>query len=219
MVVAELLGAGHGHGVARQRLVDGAPLAARAGRDGGDEQRERGPGRDGTNRHRGRVPASEGAETSAPAAGACEAPVFRARGRRRRARDPGPQAIRIPGRNNHDRRLPSAAEVRNARRSPCSKPPRPTAESAPRARRRRRRRPGGISASLLGYLMGPAALALILVLRAYGLVADEPTWLWIAVFVVVPTTSVLADLAYRQRPSTARLHDAHRGALRRGHAS
>ncbi len=62
-----------------------------------------------------------------------------------------------------------------------------------------------ISASLVGYAMGPAALLLILVLRGYGLVADEPAWLWVAVFVVVPATSVLADLAYRQRPSTARL--------------
>ncbi len=81
----------------------------------------------------------------------------------------------------------------------------PAAEVRPRAEvgTTRARR---LSASLLGYLMGPAALALILVLRAYGLVADEPTWLWIVVFVAVPSISVLADLAYRQRPSTARLH-------------
>jgi diguanylate cyclase (GGDEF)-like protein/PAS domain S-box-containing protein len=70
--------------------------------------------------------------------------------------------------------------------------------TSPRARR--------MSASLIGYLMGPAALALILVLRHYGLVADEPAWLWVTVFVAVPAVSVLADIAYRRRPSTARLY-------------
>jgi diguanylate cyclase (GGDEF)-like protein/PAS domain S-box-containing protein len=63
-----------------------------------------------------------------------------------------------------------------------------------------------VSASLIGYLMGPAALALILVLRAYGLVAREPVWLWVAVFVIVPLTSAVADVAYRRHPTTAYLY-------------
>jgi diguanylate cyclase (GGDEF)-like protein/PAS domain S-box-containing protein len=63
-----------------------------------------------------------------------------------------------------------------------------------------------LSAYFLGYLMGPAALALILILRTYGLVADEATWLWIAVFIIVPSTSVIADIAYRRKPCRARLH-------------
>jgi diguanylate cyclase (GGDEF)-like protein/PAS domain S-box-containing protein len=65
-----------------------------------------------------------------------------------------------------------------------------------------------VSATVLGYLMGPAALALILVLRAYGVVADVPAALWVAVFVVIPGTSVCADIAYRRRP------DAKRRAIR-----
>jgi diguanylate cyclase (GGDEF)-like protein/PAS domain S-box-containing protein len=61
--------------------------------------------------------------------------------------------------------------------------------------------PRRISAHLLSYAMGPAALALILVLRAYGLVADVPAWLWVAVFIVVPLTSMVVDFAYTRRPS------------------
>ena len=81
----------------------------------------------------------------------------------------------------------------------------PTASSdAPRASDARAT-PQRVSASLIGYLMGPAAFVLILVLRAYGLVADVATWVWVAVFILVPATSIVADIAYRRRPSHARL--------------
>jgi diguanylate cyclase (GGDEF)-like protein/PAS domain S-box-containing protein len=79
---------------------------------------------------------------------------------------------------------------------PASDAPRPSA--VPVSSRR-------LNAYMIGYLMGPAALALILVLRAYGLVADVSTWIWLVVFVLVPLTSVIADVAYRRRPTNARL--------------
>jgi len=78
-------------------------------------------------------------------------------------------------------------------------PPAPGAAPAP-ARGRR------LSVYLIGYLMGPAALAFILVLQHFGLVADVPLALWVAVFVAIPSCSLLADHAYRRRPGTARLH-------------
>ncbi len=59
---------------------------------------------------------------------------------------------------------------------------------------------------LLGYLMGPAAFLIIMALRRYGWVADEPVLLWLAVFIAIPSTSLLADLAYRRNASTVRLH-------------
>jgi diguanylate cyclase (GGDEF)-like protein/PAS domain S-box-containing protein len=52
--------------------------------------------------------------------------------------------------------------------------------------------------------MGPAALAVLLVLRTYGLVADVSTLTWIAVFVAIPGLSIWADLAYRRHPSAPR---------------
>jgi diguanylate cyclase (GGDEF)-like protein/PAS domain S-box-containing protein len=80
-------------------------------------------------------------------------------------------------------------------------PASPDARRAPEASSRARR----LSASLIGYLMGPAAFVLILVLRSYGLVADVSTGVWVAVFVLVPLTSIIADVAYRRRPTSARL--------------
>ena len=58
---------------------------------------------------------------------------------------------------------------------------------------------------LLGYLMGPAALVIILILGRYHVVAQQPLWLWIAVFTAIPSTSAVADFAYRRNPTEARL--------------
>ena len=58
----------------------------------------------------------------------------------------------------------------------------------------------------LAYLMGPAALGALLVMRSFGLVAEEPIWLWVAVFVAIPVTSVIADNRYDTRPTEFRLH-------------
>jgi len=59
---------------------------------------------------------------------------------------------------------------------------------------------------VLGYLMGPAALVAILVLRHFRVVAHEPVWLWLAVFVTIPVTSAALELLYRRHPTRRRLH-------------
>ena len=68
------------------------------------------------------------------------------------------------------------------------------------------RRPRRVNPSLLGYVMGPMALVVILLLRRFHVVAQEPVWLWLAVFVTIPAVSGAADLAYRRRPTWSRLH-------------
>ncbi len=59
----------------------------------------------------------------------------------------------------------------------------------------------GIDPSLLGYLMGPLALAVVLAMRRFGLVADEPVWLWLAVFVAVPSISIVIDRLTEHGPN------------------
>ena len=63
-----------------------------------------------------------------------------------------------------------------------------------------------LNPSLLAYLMGPAALAAILVLMHFNEVAREPVGLWVAIFVAIPATSLTADHLYRVHPSRLRLH-------------
>jgi diguanylate cyclase (GGDEF)-like protein/PAS domain S-box-containing protein len=58
-----------------------------------------------------------------------------------------------------------------------------------------------INPMALGYLIGPIALVVILLMMHFGLVVRQPVWLWVAVFVLVPTTSLLADQLCRRRPS------------------
>jgi diguanylate cyclase (GGDEF)-like protein/PAS domain S-box-containing protein len=53
----------------------------------------------------------------------------------------------------------------------------------------------------LAYLMGPAALVAILLLMRFGVVAREPTWLWVAVFIAIPLTSLMGDLLYSRHPT------------------
>ena len=67
------------------------------------------------------------------------------------------------------------------------------------------RAPGRVSTYLLGYLMGPAALVAILFLGRYHVVASESVWLWIGVFIAIPSASAVADIAYRRHPSDFRL--------------
>ncbi len=55
----------------------------------------------------------------------------------------------------------------------------------------------------LGYLIGPIALVVILLMMHYGLVIRQSVWLWIAVFALIPTTSLMADQLSRRRPSTS----------------
>jgi diguanylate cyclase (GGDEF)-like protein/PAS domain S-box-containing protein len=59
---------------------------------------------------------------------------------------------------------------------------------------------------ILSYLMGPAALVVLLVLRHFHLVARVPVYLYFVVFTVVPATSTVIESYYRQNPSRLRLH-------------
>src|ERR1700688_1631158 len=72
-------------------------------------------------------------------------------------------------------------------------------EQPPRKRAR-------LNPSILSYSMGPAALVIILILRHFGVVAPEPVWLWLSVFVAIPVTSVVLDVLYGRKPTTVRLH-------------
>ena len=77
-----------------------------------------------------------------------------------------------------------------------------TSESAPRPPPKGSR----LNPYILGYAMGPAALVAILVLRHFGVVAHEPVWLWLAVFLAIPVMSAACEILYRRRPTTLRLH-------------
>jgi len=54
----------------------------------------------------------------------------------------------------------------------------------------------------LGYLIGPAALATILVLSHFDFIAQESAWLWFGLFVAIPTVSYVFDLLWRHLHST-----------------
>jgi diguanylate cyclase (GGDEF)-like protein/PAS domain S-box-containing protein len=58
----------------------------------------------------------------------------------------------------------------------------------------------------LAYLIGPIALLVVLPLMHFGDIARESTWLWFAVFIAVPITSLLGDHLYTANPSRIRLH-------------
>ena len=63
-----------------------------------------------------------------------------------------------------------------------------------------------LNPSLLAYLMGPAALAAILLLMHFHDVAQEPVWGWVAVFIAVPVSSLTGDHLYRRWPTATSLH-------------
>jgi diguanylate cyclase (GGDEF)-like protein/PAS domain S-box-containing protein len=58
-----------------------------------------------------------------------------------------------------------------------------------------------LSASLLAYLMGPAAFVMLVVLMHFGLVVREPVWLWAIVFVAIPLSNLTVDSVYHHYPS------------------
>ncbi len=57
-----------------------------------------------------------------------------------------------------------------------------------------------INPTYLGYLIGPLAFVVIVVLMHFGYVAKEPVWLWAVVFVAVPLTTFSADRLYGAYP-------------------
>ncbi len=58
---------------------------------------------------------------------------------------------------------------------------------------------------LFAYLIGPAALVVILACRHFGLIAREPLWAWLLVFAVIPLVGGAVDVWSRRRPSEVAL--------------
>jgi diguanylate cyclase (GGDEF)-like protein/PAS domain S-box-containing protein len=54
--------------------------------------------------------------------------------------------------------------------------------------------------------MGPAAFAILLFLRRYGLVAHVPVFLYVLIFVGMPAVSMFIESFYRHNPTRLRLH-------------
>jgi diguanylate cyclase (GGDEF)-like protein/PAS domain S-box-containing protein len=79
------------------------------------------------------------------------------------------------------------------------------AQMAERDKRRAGTDARRINPKLLAYLIGPVALVTILVLLHFGLVSDEPLWLWLSLFVAIPLVSAAIDLRYRSSPTRALL--------------
>jgi diguanylate cyclase (GGDEF)-like protein/PAS domain S-box-containing protein len=72
--------------------------------------------------------------------------------------------------------------------------------------RARGRLGGALNPSLLAYLMGPPALVAILVLMHFHVVAREPAWLWVALFVAIPACSLATDHLYDADPNRFHLN-------------
>ncbi|MGH9016338.1 MAG: putative bifunctional diguanylate cyclase/phosphodiesterase [Acidimicrobiales bacterium] len=64
----------------------------------------------------------------------------------------------------------------------------------------------GLAPKIISYSMGPAAFAVLLVLRHLGLVARLPVATYIAIFAGMPIVSMFIESFYRQHPSRLRLH-------------
>jgi diguanylate cyclase (GGDEF)-like protein/PAS domain S-box-containing protein len=58
----------------------------------------------------------------------------------------------------------------------------------------------------LAYLVAPLALVGVLLLMHFGGVARESAWLWVGVFVTLPSIGVLGNHLYDKNPSKLRLH-------------
>ncbi len=59
---------------------------------------------------------------------------------------------------------------------------------------------------LLAYLMGPAALVIILPLMDFGVIARESAFVWLGIFIAIPASNLVVDKLYASRPTPARLH-------------
>jgi diguanylate cyclase (GGDEF)-like protein/PAS domain S-box-containing protein len=66
--------------------------------------------------------------------------------------------------------------------------------------------PSRVSPTLISYLMGPFALGVILLLMHFKLVSRQPIALWVAVFVLTPFSSMLAEAFYVRRQTALRQH-------------
>jgi PAS domain-containing protein len=52
---------------------------------------------------------------------------------------------------------------------------------------------------LLAYASGPPALAVLVVLEHFHVVASHPLWIWLALFITIPIASIAADRAYQKK--------------------
>ena len=63
-----------------------------------------------------------------------------------------------------------------------------------------------LNPTFLAYFIGPVALLVVLFLVHVGAAARESAWLWVAVFVAVPVSSLLVNHIYTVKPTRLRLH-------------
>ncbi len=63
-----------------------------------------------------------------------------------------------------------------------------------------------IDPALLGYLMGPLALLVILVLMHFDYVVHESAWVWLVVFLIIPTSNFVVDHVYELNMTAATLN-------------
>jgi len=62
-----------------------------------------------------------------------------------------------------------------------------------------------LSPAVLSYGIGPLAFVLLLFLMHFEVVAHEPLWLWVVVFVMAPATSAATDYLCKQKPTRCSL--------------
>jgi diguanylate cyclase (GGDEF)-like protein/PAS domain S-box-containing protein len=72
-------------------------------------------------------------------------------------------------------------------------------------------RPAGVTRAMidpavLGYFMGPLAFGAILLLMRFAYITRESAWLWLAVFIAVPTCNLTVDRIYDRRPDALSLN-------------
>ena len=73
-------------------------------------------------------------------------------------------------------------------------------------RPRRHRARFRIDPALLGYLMGPLAFLVILVLMHFDYVVHESAWVWLVVFLIIPTSNIVVDHVYELNMTPATLN-------------
>jgi diguanylate cyclase (GGDEF)-like protein/PAS domain S-box-containing protein len=76
------------------------------------------------------------------------------------------------------------------------------APGGPRAEAARRR----LNPTTLGYLIGPIAFGVILLLMHFRFVVRESVWIWLALFIAIPVANLAADRLHATHPSPVSFH-------------
>ena len=92
--------------------------------------------------------------------------------------------------------VPHVADAALDTAGPTTAPAAPGAEPAPPAPRRPWADP-----RLISYLMGPPALCILLLIGHFHLIARRSAWVWVAVFVAIPSVSLVVDHLRARRPT------------------